>query len=127
LSFTNPEEKKTMARADKKLFFVGAAVGAVVAPIVMFSAGWIVTSGASQAAAKEAAQAAIVENLTPICLSQFPADATRGTALAKLKALSQWNRADYVTASGWATMPGGGSANGLVASECARRLAALEK
>lgn len=116
-----------MARANKKLFFAGVAVGAVVAPIAMFSAGWIVTSGASHAAIKEAEQLAIVENLTPICLSQFPADGTRVDTLAKLKALSQWNRADFVSANGWATMPGGGSVNGLVASECARRLVALEK
>jgi hypothetical protein len=32
-----------------------------------------------------------------------------------------------VTQNGWATMPGGDASNGLVASECARRLADLEK
>jgi hypothetical protein len=113
--------------SDKKLFFAGVLVGAVATPIALFSAGWIVTSGAAGAATKEAAQAAIVANLTPICLSQFPTDASRAGQLAKLKALSQWNRPDYVTQSGWATMPGGEPANGLVANECARRLADLEK
>jgi hypothetical protein len=93
----------------------------------MFSAGWIVTSGASSAASENAVQAALVENLTPICVSQFPQGTSRGDQLAKLKALSQWNRPEYVSENGWATMPGSGSANGLVASECARRLAELEK
>jgi hypothetical protein len=116
-----------MAKASKKLFFAGVLVGAVVAPIAMFSAGWIVTSGAAGAAAKESAEEAVVENLTPICLSQFSKDASRTDQLAKLKALSQWNRSDFVAQNGWATMPGGGQANSLVATECARRLAALDK
>lgn len=116
-----------MAKADKRLFFAGLAIGAIVAPITMFSAGWIVTSGAADAASEGAVDTALVENLTPICVSQFPQGSARGDQLAKLKALSQWNRPEYVTENGWATMPGGNSANGLVASECARRLAELEK
>ena len=116
-----------MAKANKKLFFVGVLVGAVVAPIVLFSVGWIVTSGAANAAARESADAAVVEYLTPICVTQFPHDAGRGDQLAKLKSLSQWDRPAFVAESGWATMPGGSSANTLVASECARRLADLEK
>ena len=116
-----------MAKSDKKWFFAGVLVGAIVAPIGLFSAGWIVTSGAANAAAKESAQMAIVENLTPICISQFPQDTNRSVQLATLKALSRWDRPDFVVQSGWATMPGSSSANDIVASECARRLAELEK
>jgi len=107
--------------------FTGVLVGAVVAPIGLFAAGWIVTSGAANTAAKESAQAAIVERLTPICASQFPQDASRGDQLAKLRSLSQWDRPEFVAESGWATMPGGSSADTIVANECARRLAELEK
>jgi len=67
-----------MAKTDKRLFFTGVLVGAFVAPIALFSAGWIVTRGAANAAAKESAQAAMVESLTPICISQFSQDASRG-------------------------------------------------
>jgi hypothetical protein len=121
------EEEMRLAKADKRLFFAGVLVGALVAPVALFSAGWIVTSGAANAAAKESADAAIVESLTPICVSQFPQDASRVAQLAKLKSLSQWDRPDFVEQSGWATMPGGSSANNLVASECAERLADLKK
>jgi len=111
----------------KGVFFAGALTGAIVAPIVLFSAGWIITSGASNAAVKESAQAAVVESLAPICVTQFSEAAGRGDQLAKLKSLSQWDRPEFVTRNGWATMPGGASSNGLVASECARRLAELER
>jgi hypothetical protein len=116
-----------MANPSKKLFFAGMLAGAIVMPIVLFSAGWIVTSGAAGAAVKQSAQDAIVASLAPICVSQFPQGDGRAGQLAKLKALSQWSRPDYVTQNGWATMPGGDASNGLVASECARRLADLEK
>ena len=116
-----------MVKSDKKWFFIGVLAGAIVAPIGLFAAGWIVTSGAANATAKESATAAVIENLTPICVSQFPQDASRSDQLAKLKSLSQWDRPDFVSKSGWATMPGGSSANTFVANECARRLAELEK
>jgi hypothetical protein len=116
-----------MAKASMKPFFAGILTGAIIAPIVMFSAGWIVTSGASNAAVKDSAQDAVVASLAPICVMQFDAATGRGDHLAKLKALSQWDRSEFVTKNGWATMPGAESANSLVASECARRLAALEK
>jgi hypothetical protein len=116
-----------MAQSSKKVFFGGVAVGAVIAPIVMFSAGWIVTSGAAGNSAREMASDAVVASLTPICVIQFSEDTKRTVQLAALKELSQWKRPDFVAQQGWATMPGADSANGLVASECARRLAELEK
>lgn len=64
-----------MANGSKKLFFGGVVTGAVVAPIALFSLGWIVTSGAASASAKESAQLAVVESLTPICMTQFSQDA----------------------------------------------------
>ena len=121
------KEEMTLAKVNVKLFFVGVIVGAVVAPIGLFSAGWVLTSGAAGAKAQQSADAAIVANLTPICLSQFSKDAKHNADLAKLRALDQWTRPDFVTKSGWATMPGGGEPNSLVATECARRLVALDK
>lgn len=116
-----------MAKHNKGTFIAGVALGAIIAPITAFSVGWIVTSGAADAAARNAANEAVVNSLTPICVSQFSKDNADGEQLAKLKATSKWSRAEFVAESGWATMPGSDSANGLVASECARRLADLEK
>ena len=92
-----------MAKRSRMIFFGGVVIGAIVAPAVMFAAGWIVTSGAASAAVEDAVDAAVVQSLTPICVSQFPQDATRSEALAKLKSLSRWDRPDYVVQSGWAT------------------------
>jgi hypothetical protein len=116
-----------MAKTSKKLFFAGVVTGAIIAPIVLFSAGWIVTSGASNAAVKDSAREAVVESLAPICVTQFSKSDGHAGQLAKLKALSRWDRPDFVRQNGWATMPGADSANGLVASECARRLVAMDK
>jgi len=116
-----------MAQLSKKTFIGGFVAGAIVAPVVLFAAGWAVTSGASNAAVRDATQEAVVENLAPICMTQFFQTSDRADQLTKLKALSQWDRPDYVSRNGWATMPGAESANSLVASECARRLAALER
>ena len=116
-----------MAKSSKKLFFGGVLVGAIVAPIVLVAGGWVVTRGAADAAARDASNSAVVASLTPICLLQFSKDASRTGQLAKLKALDQWSRSDFVAKNGWATMPGGSGANDLVAGECARRLATLDK
>jgi len=116
-----------MARTSMGVFFADVTVGAVVAPIIMFSAGWIVTSGAAGSAARDMASDAVVASLAPICVNQFSEDTKRTVQLAALKEMSQWKRPDFVAQQGWATMPGSDSANGLVASDCARRLAELEK
>jgi hypothetical protein len=115
-----------MAKASKKLFFGGVVTGAILAPVIMFSAGWIVTSGASSAAVQASAQEAVVDSLAPICVMQFSEADGRADQLAKLKSLSHWDRPDFVVQSGWATMPGAESSNRRVATECAKRLAALE-
>ena len=115
-----------MAKVNKKLFFGGVLTGAIVAPAIMFAAGWIVTSGASNAAVQASAQEAIVESLAPICVVQFSQAPGRDGHLAKLKSLSRWERPDFVVRSGWSTMPGAETSNRLVASECARRLVAVE-
>lgn len=115
-----------MTKASIKPFFGGFVAGAIVVPIALFAMGWVVTSGASSAAVRDATQEAVVESLAPICMMQFSKTDERADQLAKLKALSQWDRPDFVTRNGWATMPGSESVNSHVASECARRLAALE-
>jgi hypothetical protein len=116
-----------MASAGKGLFIAGVLAGGIAVPAVLFAAGWIVTSGASNAAARDSAKEAVVESLAPICVKQFSETSGRDDMLVKLKALSRWERPDFVTRNGWATMPGGKSPNSFVASECARRLATLEE
>jgi hypothetical protein len=110
-----------------KPFVWGMVVGAIVLLIVIFSTGWVVTSGSAQAKAKQIAEKAVVDHLAPICVAQFLQDPNREERLKELKELDSWKRGDYVKEQGWATMPGEKEPDSKVADECARRLVELEK
>jgi len=105
-----------------KPFVWGIVVGAIVLLIVIFSTGWVVTSGSAQAKAEEMAEKAVIDQLAPICVEQFLQDPNREERLKELKEKSPWGRGEYVEKSGWATMPGAESPARGVADECARRL-----
>ncbi|MEA3360877.1 MAG: hypothetical protein U9R17_15930 [Thermodesulfobacteriota bacterium] len=110
-----------------KPFVWGIVVGAIVLLIVVFSAGWVVTSGSAQAKAEEMAEEAVVDHLAPICVARFLQDAKREERLKELKAKSSWVRGDYVEEIGWATMPGAESPAPGVADECAKRIMELKE
>ena len=113
-----------------KPFAVGIGTGAIVLLIVIFSAGWVVTSGSAKAEAKVMATDAVVNRLAPIAVTQFMQDPNKEEHLKELKKLESYgnpNRSDYVQKQGWATMPGENEPDSLVAYECPRRIMALEK
>ena len=112
-----------------KPFAWGMGAGAIVLLIVIFSAGWVVTSGSAKAEAKTMATAAVMNRLAPIAVAQFMQDPNREERLKEMKKLESWganNRSDYVQKQGWATMPGEKEPDGRVADECARRLVDLK-
>ena len=109
-----------------KPFVWGSVVGMVVLLIVIFSAGWVVTSNSAKAQAHEIATAAVLDRLAPISVVQFMQDPNRKERLKELKALDSWKRADYVKEQGWATMPGEKESDYNVTNECARRLMDLK-
>ena len=110
-----------------KPFVWGLVVGVIVLLIVIFSAGWVTTSGSAQNKAEEMAEEAVVARLAPICVVQFLQDPEKDKKLKELKETSSWERDDYVKKQGWATMPGEKEPDSKVADECARRLVELEK
>ena len=114
-----------MKKQDIKPFVWGMAVGAIVLLIVIFSAGWVVTSGSADAEAKAVATDAVMNRLAPIAVAQFMLDPDKEARLTELKELKSWganNRSDYVQKQGWATMPGEKEPDGQIADEVARRL-----
>jgi hypothetical protein len=118
-----------MKKAYLKPFVWGMAVGMVVLLIVIFSAGWVVTSGTAKAEAKAMAADAVMDRLAPIALSQFMQDPNKEERLNEMKKLNSWgqnNRSDYVQKQGWATMPGEKKPDGELADEVARRLMHLK-
>jgi len=110
-----------------KPFAMGMVVGAIVLLIVIFSAGWVVTSGSAKAKAEKTAQHAVVNRMAPICVEQFLKDPNKEERLKELKNIDSWKRGEYVEKQGWATMPGEKEPDSKVAEECARRIMELGK
>jgi len=106
-------------------FLWGGAVGAIVLFIVIFSAGWVVTSGSAQLKAKQMVASAVMDRLAPITVAQFMQDPNKEERLADLKKLDYWKRGEYIQKQGWAKMPGEKEAENGLADECARRLVEL--
>ncbi len=97
----------------------GAILGATALAIVGFNWGGWSTSGTSD----KMAEAAIIGELVPICVGQFNADSEKVMKLAEMKEAGKWKQTEYVTTSGWATMPGSDKANRDVAKDCAIAIA----
>ncbi|NOZ27639.1 MAG: hypothetical protein GXP39_06245 [Chloroflexi bacterium] len=115
-----------MEREWIKPFVWGAIVGVIASLIVIFAAGWVVTSGSAQATAEKATEKAVVDRLATICVAQFQQDPNRDARLSELKETSSWKRRDYIKEGGWAIMLGDESADRKVIDECAKRLVKLD-
>jgi hypothetical protein len=109
-----------------KPFAWGLGVGAVVLLIVIFSSGWVMTSGSAETKAKLIAQEAVMAHLAPIAVAQFMQDPDRIARLKELKEIDSWKRGEYVQKQGWVTMPGSDSPNVQIDQEVANRIMKLE-
>jgi hypothetical protein len=102
----------------------GMALGAAATTVIGFYwGGWTLGSAAEQMA-ETRADAAVVAVLAPICVDQFEHQEDAAAKLIDFKRVASWNRASYVAAHGWATMPGAGPPKTLaVARACSDMLA----
>ena len=128
-TLSNDEETAKMKREQIRPFVWGMVAGMIVLLIVVFSAGWVVTSGTAKAEAKEVAANAVMNRLAPIAVAQFMQDPNKEERLKEMKKLESWgtnNRSDFVEKQGWATMPGETKPDSQVAYEVARRLMDLK-
>jgi hypothetical protein len=106
-----------------KPFVWGVAVGSVVTMIIGFSYGGWTSSGTAARLAQQQADAAVTTALVPVCIAQSKADRATLKKMAELKALtSSYDQRDFVTKTGWATVPGTPDANREVAEACAAAL-----
>jgi hypothetical protein len=101
----------------------GAIVGSVLTMILGFSyAGWT-TGNTAARLAQQQADTAVTTALVPLCIARSKADATRPKKVEELKALtSSYQQRDFVTNTGWATVPGSEDPNRDVAAACAAEL-----
>ena len=119
---TSYGQRWTQSRPTKTLAF-WSCVAAVIATVTIgFTWGGWVTSSTAQTTAKAMADDAVVHRLTTICVAAAKHDPTRDKKLKELKDTGEWERRDYVTKAGWATMPGDRDPDSKVADECAKIL-----
>ena len=105
----------------------GAAAGAVATMIVGFSWGGWVTGGAARELVQKSVSGSLVSALSPICVDKFQHSAEATANLAEFKKVNSWQQASFIEKGGWATMPGGETANEAVAQACATVLSNLQK
>lgn len=99
-----------------------AAIGAVAVAVLGFTwGGWVTGSTASRDAAA-AAHSATVAVLAPICAERFRGQVDAQSKTADLMKSGSWERGSIIEKAGFATMPGGASADSDVASACASLL-----
>jgi hypothetical protein len=78
--------------------------------------------------AQQQADKAVIAVLSPICVDKFRHAMNADENLGKLKAISySWEKGTYVSAGGWATMPGNTEPNSAVAQACAEVLSTAAK
>jgi hypothetical protein len=100
----------------------GAVVGVAGISVLGFSVfGWTL-GGTAERMAKERAEAAIVDVLTPICVEKFHAQADAPAKFMEFSKASAWDQRLIIENAGWATVPGTDAPNKAVARACAERL-----
>lgn len=83
--------------------------------------GWMRGSAAQQMATAQVNNA-LTERLATICVAQFNLDSVKGQKLQELYETASYQRGEYITTQGWATMPGEEKPTSRVAEACARQL-----
>jgi hypothetical protein len=91
--------------------------------ILGFSYGGWTTGDTAARVARQQADTAVTAALVPVCIAQSKADRTVLKRMGELKALtSSYQQRDFVTNTGWATVPGSENPNSDVAEACAAAL-----
>ena len=101
----------------------GVVLGSILTMIVGFSYGGWSTGGTAARMAKQQSDTAVTAALVPLCVAQSRADRAGVRKLGELKAISSsYDQQEFVTKTGWATVPGSESPNREVAEACATAL-----
>lgn len=102
---------------------VGAIAGAVATMVLGFSQGGWYTGSSAERLASQRAEAAVVEALIPICVSQSKLDPESVAKLAEFAAMrTSYEQRDFVMKAGWATMPTAAQPDRELALACAEAL-----
>jgi hypothetical protein len=109
-------ERWDNVRPTKTIVFWSLVAAIILTMIVGFAWGDWITGGTAQKMTNDA----VTQRLSAICVSQYNQDAQKDQKLAELQDISSYQRDDYVTEQGWATMPGEAESDSKVADRCAK-------
>ena len=115
------------AQPTKAILFWSVLAAVILTMIVGFTWGGWVTGGTAQKMAEVAAKKAVVERLSLICLDQFSQDPDKAQKLSEFIVTRTYQRDDYVTDQGWATMFGDEEPDRNVADACAKLIALIDQ
>ena len=109
-------------------FCWGAAGGAAVLAFIGFMFGGWVTGGKAAEMVRQQSEKAVIAALAPICVDKFRHGKNVYENMGKLNAISySWEKGNYISQGGWATLPGSNEPNSGVAQACAEMLGSLAK
>jgi hypothetical protein len=110
---------------SKTLLFWACVAAIILTMIIGFTWGGWLRPGPAQKSADLMVREAVVNRLATICVAQFNLDPAKAQKLTELKETSSYQRAEYVTTQGWATMPGEEKPESRVADACAKQIMLL--
>lgn len=110
------------ARPTKTAMFWSWVLVVVLTLIVGFEWGGWVTGRTAKSMAEAASNDAVLARLAPMCVAKATHDPQWAEKKKTLAATQTWDRGDYVSQQGWATMLPEKQADSRVARECASRL-----
>jgi hypothetical protein len=114
------------AQPTKAVLFWSVVAAVILTMIVGFNWGGWVTGGTAQKMAEVAAAKAVVERLSLICVDQFRQDPDKAQKLSEFIETKAYQRDDYVTDQGWATMFGDEEPDRNVADACAKLIELID-
>ena len=127
-NIANIRQRWAKAKLTKMAVFWIVTLAILITLFLGFTRGGWMTGGNAEQLSEGAAQTAVVERLSTICVAQFDQDAQKDEKLAELQAItSSYRRTTYVAEQGWATMPGESVHDNEVAKQCAGRLMRLDE
>ena len=118
----NLAERWRDARPTKTAMFWSWVLVVVLTLVIGFEWGGWVTGRTAKSMAEAASHDAVLARLAPMCVAKATSDPQWADKRKKLAETQSWDRSDYVSQQGWATMPSEHEADSRVAQECASLL-----
>lgn len=114
-------------RPTKKAWFWSVVGASLLTMVLGFTFGGWMTAGGASVIRDQAVRTARAELISNICVHNFVSAANAADNLKELKSKSSWERDDFITDGGWASIDGLVSPVPNAADSCAKALIDLKE